>query len=72
MTSILDNDELRFEVVTNAEGQHSIWPEGWQPPLGWSALGFAGKKPDCLRHIESVWDDMRPRSLVNDMNSRNA
>src|SRR5262245_22312278 len=53
----------RYVVVVNHEEQYSIWPEGREIPLGWSAEGFAGTKDECLAHIEQVWTDMRPKSM---------
>jgi MbtH protein len=54
---------LRYQVVVNDEEQYSIWPEDKQPPAGWRASGVAGTKSECLDYVESVWTDMRPRSL---------
>jgi MbtH protein len=52
-----------FMVVVNDESQYSIWPEALEPPDGWHAEGTIGDERECLHHIESVWTDMRPRSL---------
>jgi MbtH protein len=57
------NDETLYVVVMNHEEQYSIWPLDRDLPLGWTADGFSGTKEACLRHIEEVWTDMRPRSL---------
>ncbi|TWB12401.1 MbtH protein [Nitrospirillum amazonense] len=56
-------DEEKYQVVFNDEGQYSIWPIGRALPLGWSSDGTHGDKETCLKHIEAVWTDMRPRSL---------
>jgi len=48
-------------VVVNDEGQYSIWRLGLPIPVGWRTDGFSGAREDCLRHIEEVWTDMRPR-----------
>jgi MbtH protein len=59
-----DGDDHRtYLVVVNDEEQYSIWPKDEQIPTGWRAVGKEGKKPECLRHIEQVWTDMRPLSL---------
>ena len=55
--------EGRYFVVVNDEEQYSIWPEHREPPAGWTRVGQARAKEDCLEHIETVWTDMRPRSL---------
>lgn len=52
-----------FHVVVNAEEQYSIWDTRRAIPAGWTATGFVGPEADCLAHIDSVWTDMRPRSL---------
>ena len=53
----------RWSVVINTEEQYSIWPEDQTPPDGWHTIGVFGDKETCLDHIETVWTDMRPRSL---------
>ena len=53
----------QFAVVVNDEEQYSIWPSDQQPPAGWRRTGFTGAKDECLAHIDTVWTDMRPRSL---------
>ena len=51
-----------YLVVTNHEDQYSIWLADQALPGGWKAEGMRGPKEDCLRHIEKVWTDMRPKS----------
>jgi MbtH protein len=53
----------RFVVVRNDEEQYSIWPAGRELPAGWHDAGFTGPKADCLSHVDTVWTDMRPKSL---------
>jgi len=53
----------RYTVVLNDEEQYSIWPLGRELPAGWHEEGTTGTKEECLAHIETVWTDMRPRSL---------
>lgn len=52
-----------MKVVRNDEEQYSIWEHDRPSPPGWHDEGFSGTKDACLKHIESVWSDMRPRSL---------
>lgn len=52
-----------FEVVINAEEQYSMWPAGREIPKGWQKVGKTGIKQECLDYIETVWTDMRPKSL---------
>lgn len=58
-----DRDDIQFHVVVNDEDQYSIWPDFKPAPEGWRRVGVSGDKATCLKHIESVWLDMRPRSL---------
>jgi MbtH protein len=64
MTNPFEDDEGTFLSLVNEEGQYSLWPAFADVPAGWSVtLGPAGRA-ECLRHIETHWTDMRPRSLV--------
>lgn len=60
-------DKTIYQVVVNHEEQYSIWPADRELPLGWSAAGKSGTKPECLAWIEEVWTDMRPLSLRKKM-----
>lgn len=53
---------MTHRVVTNDEGQHSIWPDNRELPAGWKATGFAGSEEKCLDHISQVWTELSPRS----------
>ena len=57
-----------YEVVLNDEGQYSIWAADQAIPSGWRAVGQKGDKEHCLAHIEKVWVDMRPLSLIKQIN----
>jgi len=63
MNASPEDDAVSFKVVVNDEEQYSIWPAGRANPAGWHDVGVSGRKADCLTHIDSVWIDMRPRSL---------
>ncbi|WP_394437404.1 MbtH family protein [Streptomyces sp. SGAir0957] len=58
----LDNAE-QYAVVVNDEEQYSIWPAGRELPAGWHEEGSRGTREECLSHIDTVWTDMRPRSV---------
>jgi MbtH protein len=57
------DDTTVFKVVINHEEQYSIWPAARDNPPGWTDVGRAGTKADCLAYINEVWSDMRPLSL---------
>lgn len=65
-----DVTNRRYTVLINGEDQYSIWPEGKVPPDGWKQAGFAGRKDECIAHVDHVWQDLRPRSLRIAMESR--
>lgn len=58
-----DREDGVFRVLVNEEGQYSLWPDYKSIPGGWRDTGVNGSKQTCLQHIETVWTDMRPRSL---------
>ncbi len=63
------DDEL-WLAVRNDEDQYSVWPARRPLPPGWYADGEPASRESCLAHIESVWTDMRPRSLRERMAGR--
>jgi MbtH protein len=63
MPSDDSEDDKKYTVVVNDEGQYSIWPEGKGVPNGWRQVGTSGAKAECLEYIGQVWTDMRPLSL---------
>jgi len=58
-----------FTVVVNHEEQYSIWWANRDLPSGWREAGKQGAREDCLAYIEEVWEDMRPLSLRQAMES---
>ena len=67
MTNPFDDDDGEFLVLINDEGQHSLWPSFLDVPAGWQTTGPKGKRTVCLAWIEEHWTDMRPASLVRQM-----
>ena len=68
MANPFDDENGRFAVLVNEEGQYSLWPTFKSVPAGWSAVVADGTRQECLAYIEEHWTDMRPRSLVEEMN----
>ena len=62
-----DEDSTLYKVVLNHEEQYSIWPQDRENAPGWKDEGKRGSKAECLAHIETVWTDMRPLSLRQQM-----
>lgn len=69
--SIENNDNTLhqelFHVVKNDEEQYSIWPSYKEIPSGWTSVGEAQPKDECLAYIDKNWTDMRPLSLKKQM-----
>lgn len=64
MTNPFDEKDGTFLVLTNEEGQYSLWPQFAPVPAGWSIAHPADTRQACLDYVEKHWTDMRPRSLV--------
>ena len=68
MSNPFDDDNGRFVVLVNDEGQHSLWPVFASVPGGWSVvfgvLPDGESRADCLEYVDRNWTDLRPRSLV--------
>ena len=67
MTNPFENEEGEYLVLVNDELQYSLWPSFRDIPQGWKAVGPRGNKNECLHWIEITWTDMRPLSLVRQM-----
>lgn len=67
MTNPFENNDANYIVLINDEGQHSIWPETIDVPKGWTTLHGPDSRAECLRYIEANWTDMRPNSLIREM-----
>lgn len=65
-----DLDRTQYRVVISDEERYSIWPDYKEIPWGWRAEGTLGSKQECLEHIKTVWTDMRPLSLRQQMDSQ--
>lgn len=64
-----DWQDGQLKVVVNDEEQYSIWPVNRENPPGWRDSGKTGTKQECLAYIDSVWTDMRPLSLREQMDA---
>jgi MbtH protein len=69
MTNPFEDESLTHRVLVNDEGQYSLWPDFREIPAGWRAVGPRGHRKECLDWIERNWTDMRPASLVRQMNA---
>jgi len=69
MPNPLDDENGEFLVLINHELQYSLWPTFCAIPAGWQPVGPRGSRTTCLKHIEEEWTDMRPKSLIDEMDS---
>ncbi|GHH94993.1 MbtH family protein [Streptomyces capillispiralis] len=61
-----DND-AQYRVLVNDEGQHSLWPAFAEVPAGWTVAHPEDSRQACLDYVNEHWTDMRPLSLVRQM-----
>lgn len=67
MTNPFENPDGRYLVLVNDEGQYSLWPVFVEVPAGWTVAHPEDDRQACLDYIEENWTDMRPKSLVAQM-----
>jgi uncharacterized protein YbdZ (MbtH family) len=67
MTNPFEDENAEYLVLVNHENQYSLWPGFREVPAGWTQVGPKGKRQECLDWIEATWTDMRPASLIRDM-----
>ena len=72
MTNPFDDENGTFIVLVNDEGQYSLWPTFVDIPAGWSAVHEPAARKVCLDYINQTWTDMRPKSLIEQMNQHRA
>jgi MbtH protein len=69
MTNPFDDNDGRFHVLVNDEGQHSLWPSFAAVPAGWTIAFGEDTRDACVSYVEEHWTDLRPRSLRDRMDS---
>jgi MbtH protein len=62
-----DDEDGVFYALVNDEGQYSLWPTFAVVPAGWTVAFGEASRQECLDHIEANWTDMRPKSLIEQM-----
>ncbi|WP_327358869.1 MbtH family protein [Streptomyces sp. NBC_01304] len=68
MTNPFENPEAEYLVLVNEEKQYSLWPKFAEVPAGWTSV-HANDRASCIGYINSNWTEMRPHSLVQQMNT---
>jgi MbtH protein len=67
MTNPFEDENGTFHVLTNDEGQHSLWPSWKDVPAGWTIVHKSDTRAACLDYVNKNWTDMRPKSLIEKM-----
>jgi MbtH protein len=67
MSNPFENENGDYLVLVNDEGQYSLWPAFLDVPFGWKTTGPHGTRSACIGWIDKNWTDMRPLSLVRQM-----
>ena len=65
MSNPFEDPDAVYLVLTNDEGQHSLWPVSTEVPAGWANVHGPAGRSECLEYVEKNWTDMRPNSLRN-------
>ncbi len=69
MSNPFDDPNGRFLVLVNDENQHSLWPDLVEVPAGWRSAHGPDAHQACMNYIEANWTDMRPKSLIESIDS---
>ena len=64
MTDPFENECGTYHVITNTEGQNSLWPSFIEVPQGWISVHRSKTRADCVEFVNQNWTDMRPKSLT--------
>jgi MbtH protein len=67
MSNPFEDPDGGYQVLINAEGQHSLWPAALEVPAGWTVVRGADTREACLRYIDEHWTDLRPAGLIRAM-----
>jgi MbtH protein len=67
MTNPFEDLDASYFVLVNDEGQHSLWPIFVDVPEGWTVVFGEADRASCLEYVENSWTDMRPKSLIAQM-----
>lgn len=66
-TNPFEDEDGVYLALINDEGQYSLWPSFADVPAGWTVAHGEDTRQACLDFIEKNWTDMRPNSLIREM-----
>ncbi len=67
MTNPFEDEDASYFALVNDEGQYSLWPAFAEIPGGWAVAFGEDTRAACLNFVEETWTDMRPKSLIREM-----
>ncbi|WP_407836836.1 MbtH family protein [Streptomyces sp. DSM 116496] len=67
MSNPFEKEDGVYVVLTNDEGQHSLWPAFADIPPGWTTVFGEADRAACLDYVNEHWTDLRPTSLIHAM-----
>jgi len=69
VTNPFEDEEGVYLVLVNDENQHSLWPAFVEVPAGWTVVHGEDTRKNCLEYVSAHWTDMRPASLIREMDA---
>jgi len=67
MTNPFEDTGGSYFALANDERQYSLWPAFVDVPAGWRVAHGQDTRQACLDYISAQWTDMRPDSLIREM-----
>ncbi|GGM49176.1 protein mbtH [Longimycelium tulufanense] len=64
MTNPFADDDARYLVLVNHEGQHSPWPVFVDVPEGWWTVFGPASRQAAVDYVDTTWTTMRPQLLT--------
>jgi uncharacterized protein YbdZ (MbtH family) len=58
----MSTDKRRYKVLVNDEGQHALFPDRREVPLGWSVVGQGLSRLEAQQYVDEHWKDITPAS----------
>ncbi|MFI8517799.1 MbtH family protein [Streptomyces sp. NPDC085481] len=63
-TNPFENESGGYRVLTNAAGEHSLWPDFAEIPAGWEAAFGPETRTACLAYVEEHWTALAPAATT--------
>lgn len=61
MDNPFDDNDARFLILVNGNGQYSLWPLDIDVPVGWHIAYGDDTRARCLEFVTERWIDLAPR-----------